>query len=431
MVVPPAPARLDGHRRRGHRARPAAGIGTLFGLSGCCHGAPQAISDRGGRPHVRRGGSSSPPPARSRCSPPAPPCSAGTSVAATSSARRRHLPAPARDTTGRRPARSPTFPLSTYVAPSADFPHRHGTGTVPQVDVADWTLTIDTPRRTRVLNRYDELVAMADFDVTVLVLRLRRGRRPRRGHHVAGRAARRCFDKTGVEEAATQVVGHSVDDFTARLPTESASTAHGDGGGDRTAGRRRSTASGPTASSPAGIATKSLDTILATVGGVRRSGCPRGWSKEAGQRRLAHRRHAGGPPSTPGGTDRGVTWRPNGIHRSRSRSTRRRIRRSSATSDSAWVQRYVPHHVRRAQGPVGDEHRRRVTDRRRSGAGSARPARTRARCGYARRLRRRPSIRVLVLASSPRPRPAVAGDPRPVADPRRRGDAAADPGRHG
>ena len=105
------------------------------------------------------------------------PCSGAGSAAATSSTRRGRrpmLPPPCRRR--RRPRRPPAdrrrHPraspgLSPYITPNADFYRIDTALVVPQVDVADWALTIEGVVDNPFELTYDELVAMADFADTV------------------------------------------------------------------------------------------------------------------------------------------------------------------------------------------------------------------------------------------------------------------------
>jgi DMSO/TMAO reductase YedYZ molybdopterin-dependent catalytic subunit len=134
------------------------------------------------------------------------------------------LPAPATSIPPLAP--SGPFPdvpgLSPFITPNKDFYRIDTALTVPQVDVADWTLTINGLVENEVSFTYDELVAMADFEDTVTLQCVSN----EVGGNLVGNATwqgvqlKTLLDKAGVKEGATQIVGHSVDDFTAGFPTE-------------------------------------------------------------------------------------------------------------------------------------------------------------------------------------------------------------------
>ena len=112
--------------------------------------------------------------------------------------------------------------LSSFITPNADFYRIDTALTVPQVDVADWMLTIDGMVDREVSFTYDELVAMADFSDTVTLQCVSN----EVGGNLVGNATwqgvrlQRLLDEAGVRDGATQIVGRSVDDFTAGFPTE-------------------------------------------------------------------------------------------------------------------------------------------------------------------------------------------------------------------
>ena len=145
------------------------------------------------------------------------------------------LPTPA----GSPPATAPSGPfpdvagLSSFITPNDDFYRIDTALVVPQVDVADWKLTINGLVDNEISFTYDELVAMADFEETVTLQCVSN----EVGGNLVGNATwqgvhlKTLLDKAGVKQEGTQIVGHSVDDFTAGFPTaDRPRRAHGDGG---------------------------------------------------------------------------------------------------------------------------------------------------------------------------------------------------------
>ena len=134
------------------------------------------------------------------------------------------LPTPA----GSPPATAPSGPfpdvpgLSSFVTPNDDFYRIDTALVVPQVDVADWKLTINGLVDNEVSFTYDELVAMADFEETVTLQCVSN----EVGGNLVGNATwqgvhlKTLLDEAGVKQEGTQIVGHSVDDFTAGFPTQ-------------------------------------------------------------------------------------------------------------------------------------------------------------------------------------------------------------------
>ena len=189
-------ARRRRRRRRGARRRRRH----RHAVRACCACSGSATARRrrhvGGDP-ASRGGCSSSRPARSPRWPPARPCSG-----AGSDERRRRLgprastvlptPADVDAGPGAVAGRVPASPgLTPYVTPNADFYRIDTALVVPQVDVADWTLTIDGHGRPAV--RADLRRARGDGrrrGHRHVAVRVQRGRRqPRRQRRVAGRAA--------------------------------------------------------------------------------------------------------------------------------------------------------------------------------------------------------------------------------------------------
>src|SRR5262249_24583312 len=130
------------------------------------------------------------------------------------------LPAPA--TAVPVPGAMPAVPgLSPFITPNADFYRIDTALVVPQVDVARWPLRIEGEVDRPYELTFDELVAMADFEDTVTMQCVSN----EVGGNLVGTATWQgvelatLLDRAGVRPAGTQVVGHSVDDFTAGFPT--------------------------------------------------------------------------------------------------------------------------------------------------------------------------------------------------------------------
>ena len=269
------------------------------------------------------------------------------------------LPTPA----GSPPATAPSGPfpdvpgLSTYITPSDDFYRIDTALVVPQVDVADWKLTINGLVEDEVSFTYDELVAMADFEDTVTMQCVSN----EVGGNLVGNATwqgvhlKTLLDKAGVKEEGTQIVGHSVDDFTAGFPTQIAL----DG---RTAmvavamnGEPLSAIHGfPARLVVAGLygyvsATKWLDSIY-LVPWEEFDGywVPRGWSKE-GPIKVASRIDVPRSGATIDAGQQpiaGVAWQPDtgisAVEVQVDDGPWLPAQLGDATSDDTWVQWYVP-----------------------------------------------------------------------------------------
>jgi DMSO/TMAO reductase YedYZ molybdopterin-dependent catalytic subunit len=112
--------------------------------------------------------------------------------------------------------------LTPYVTPNADFFRIDTALRTPQVDVADWSLRIDGMVDRPLELTYDELVAMATTEDTVTLQCVSN----EVGGNLVGNAVWQgvplgdLLERAGVQAGATQVVGRSVDDFTAGFPTE-------------------------------------------------------------------------------------------------------------------------------------------------------------------------------------------------------------------
>jgi DMSO/TMAO reductase YedYZ molybdopterin-dependent catalytic subunit len=271
------------------------------------------------------------------------------------------LPTPATTTTVAPPVNGGTFPavpgLSTYITPNKDFYRIDTALEIPQVDVSGWKLSmvgmVDNP----VSFTYDELAKMADFEATVTLQCVSN----EVGGNLVGNATwqgvhlKTLLDRAKVQQGATQVVGHSVDDFTAGFPT-----AVGLDG--RTAmvavamnGEPLPAVHGfPARLVVAGLygyvsATKWLDAIgLFRWEDFDGYWIPRGWSKE-GPIKLAARIDVprSGATIDPGQQPiAGVAWQPDvGISKVEVQvddGPWLPARLGDATSDNTWVQWYVP-----------------------------------------------------------------------------------------
>jgi DMSO/TMAO reductase YedYZ molybdopterin-dependent catalytic subunit len=247
--------------------------------------------------------------------------------------------------------------LSSYITPSDDFYRIDTALVVPQVDVADWKLTINGLVENEVSFTYDELVAMADFEDTVTLQCVSN----EVGGNLVGNATwqgvklKTLLDKAGVKKDGTQIVGHSVDDFTAGFPTSI-------GLDGRTAmvavamnGEPLSAIHGfPARLVVAGLygyvsATKWLDSIY-LVPWEEFDGywVPRGWSKE-GPIKVASRIDVPRSGATVDAGQQpiaGVAWQPDvGISNVEVQvddGPWRPAQLGESTSDDTWVQWYVP-----------------------------------------------------------------------------------------
>jgi len=111
--------------------------------------------------------------------------------------------------------------LSPYITPTDDFFRIDTALVVPQVDVADWRLRVDGMVDRPFELTYDELVAMADAAETVTLQCVSN----EVGGNLVGTATWQgvplaaLLERAGVQPGGTQVVGRSVDGFTAGFPT--------------------------------------------------------------------------------------------------------------------------------------------------------------------------------------------------------------------
>jgi DMSO/TMAO reductase YedYZ molybdopterin-dependent catalytic subunit len=247
--------------------------------------------------------------------------------------------------------------LSPYITPNKDFYRIDTALEVPQVDVGNWKLEIVGMVDNPVTFTYDELVKMADFEDTVTLQCVSN----EVGGNLVGNATwqgvhlQTLLDRAKLQPGATQVVGHSVDDFTAGFPTEVAL----DG---RTAmvavamnGEPLPAVHGfPARLIVAGLygyvsATKWLDAIgLFTWEDFDGYWIPRGWSKE-GPIKLASRIDVPRSGATIDGGQQaiaGVAWQPDvGISKVEVQvddGPWQAAQLGDATSDNTWVQWYVP-----------------------------------------------------------------------------------------
>lgn len=112
--------------------------------------------------------------------------------------------------------------LTPYLIPNDDFYRIDTALSTPQVDVADWSLDV-----TGLVDRpfsltYDELVTMATTEETVTLTCVSN----EVGGNLIGNAVWQgvpladLLERAGVQPRASQIVGRSVDDFTAGFPTD-------------------------------------------------------------------------------------------------------------------------------------------------------------------------------------------------------------------
>jgi len=122
------------------------------------------------------------------------------------------------------PDRQPFSPegLSPYVTPNAEFYRIDTALIVPQVDIDAWSLEISGMVDSPFSISYDELLEMESVEETVTLQCV--------SNEVGGRLVdnavwqgvplQALLDRAGVQAGATQVVGRSLDDFTAGFPTD-------------------------------------------------------------------------------------------------------------------------------------------------------------------------------------------------------------------
>jgi DMSO/TMAO reductase YedYZ molybdopterin-dependent catalytic subunit len=111
--------------------------------------------------------------------------------------------------------------LSPYITRNRDFYRIDTALTIPQVDVASWKLEMVGMVDNKVSYTYQQLLDMATFEDVVTMQCVSN----EVGGNLVGNAKwqgvplKRLLDEAGVQKGATQVVGHSVDGFTAGFPT--------------------------------------------------------------------------------------------------------------------------------------------------------------------------------------------------------------------
>ena len=112
--------------------------------------------------------------------------------------------------------------LSPYITPNDDFYRIDTALVVPQIDVAGWGLSITGMVDQPFTITYQELVDMADFEDVVTLQCVSN----EVGGSLVGNATwqgvrlSELLERAGVQSGATQIVGKSVDGFTAGFPTE-------------------------------------------------------------------------------------------------------------------------------------------------------------------------------------------------------------------
>jgi DMSO/TMAO reductase YedYZ molybdopterin-dependent catalytic subunit len=112
--------------------------------------------------------------------------------------------------------------ISPLVTPNADFYRIDTALLVPDVVAADWELKISGMVDQPYSLSFDELLEMAtdDFDVTLSCVSNEVGGNLVGNARWTGVPLAAVLDRAGVQPGATQVVGHSVDGWTAGFPTE-------------------------------------------------------------------------------------------------------------------------------------------------------------------------------------------------------------------
>lgn len=111
--------------------------------------------------------------------------------------------------------------ISPLITPNADFYRIDTALLVPQVDVRDWRLAVTGRVRTPRSWSYEDLLAMpqTESDITISCVSNEVGGALVGSARWQGVLLTDLLDLAGVEPGATQVVGISVDDFTAGFPT--------------------------------------------------------------------------------------------------------------------------------------------------------------------------------------------------------------------
>jgi DMSO/TMAO reductase YedYZ molybdopterin-dependent catalytic subunit len=112
--------------------------------------------------------------------------------------------------------------ITPFVTPNADFYRIDTALSVPQVDPADWTLTIDGMVDEPFELTFAELLdlPLVEKAVTIACVSNEVGGELVGNARWLGVPLRTLLDRAGVQDGATQLMGHSVDGFTAGFPTE-------------------------------------------------------------------------------------------------------------------------------------------------------------------------------------------------------------------
>ena len=390
----------DGDRRRRRRARPSPPASAR--CSSCCGwpalGRRRRPAARSAR-RARRGAGGRSSIGRRRAFAVAWPPAAAVLGRRDCGTERRRRRRPARAPCCPRPAPLDAVPpasravrrspgLSPYVTPNADFYRIDTALVVPQVDVAG--VALDDHGHGRPTRSRSPTTSSLAMDRRRgrrhAAVRVERGRRqPRRQRRVAGRAARRrCSSGPACRPAPTQVVGRSVDGFTAGFPTDvgldgrTALVAYAMNGEPLPA-----THGFPARLVVAGLygyvsATKWLERDRADdVGGLRRLLDPAraGRRKVRSRRRRASTCRAAAPRAPPGRRPiAGVAWAPTvGIEQVEVQVDDGEWQRGElgdAASDNTWVQWYLDWEAAAGEHThprAGDRRRRRDADRGASG----------------------------------------------------------------
>jgi hypothetical protein len=114
--------------------------------------------------------------------------------------------------------------LSPYITPNSDFYLIDTAIFVPQIDAANWSLSIKGMVEHPFTVTYDELMAMdmVEEPVTLSCVSNEVGGDLVSTASWLGVPLGTLLDRAGLKPGATQIVGRSVDDFTAGFPTEKA-----------------------------------------------------------------------------------------------------------------------------------------------------------------------------------------------------------------
>ena len=112
--------------------------------------------------------------------------------------------------------------ITPRVTPNADFYRIDTALTVPQVDPTGWTLTIDGMVDEPLELTFAELLALplVEREVTIACVSNEVGGDLVGNARWLGVPLRSLLRQVGVQDGATQIMGHSVDGFTAGFPTE-------------------------------------------------------------------------------------------------------------------------------------------------------------------------------------------------------------------